>query len=657
MRWTNHLAGESSPYLAQHAHNPVDWRPWDEDALETARRDDKPVFLSIGYSACHWCHVMERESFEDEAVAELLNRYFVPIKVDREERPDLDAVYMGAVQALTGSGGWPLNVFLTPELKPFFGGTYFPQANFKELLSKIASLWRERRDDLARSAEALTSALQSRSPESAPAAGQMSRQALDNAVAVCAQAFDSKWGGFGDAPKFPSCGVLAALLREGHDARRMAELTLDKMAMGGICDQVGGGFHRYAVDRRWLVPHFEKMLYDNALLAQVYSEAWLLTKKPLYRKAAVGTLDYLLRDMRDPGGAFHASEDADSEGGEGLFYLWTPGEIIAALGEADGAAFIRHYGVTEQGNFEGRNLLNGIGMDGGELEAKLERVRALRPRPGKDDKILADWNGLAISALAKGHRAFGDGRYLDAALKAARFVEGQMQRDGELLHVFRAGVAKQPGFLDDYAFTLNARLDLFEASHDVHWLRAARNLADRMTKLFWDDHAGHFNSTSAQHHDLIYSPMTLQDTSVPSGNAIAALALFKLSRFLDAGDYQDLGVKVLRSVYPLALKYPLGFPHSLVALAFHLGSGMEVVVVGPSGDPGTVALLAVVNAVFLPDAVTVHCDPAELPELSQELPLLQGERMVDGKPTAYVCANSACSAPLHSAAELLKALT
>ena len=602
---TNRLAGETSPYLLQHAHNPVDWYPWGEAAFAKARKEHKPIFLSIGYSACHWCHVMERESFESREVAAILNTEFVSIKVDREERPDVDRIYMTAVQMMTGSGGLPLSVFLTPDLKPFFGGTYFPpedrfgRPGFKSLLTQITGLWRDQRAEItkraAHAAEAISLHLDGMPAgtaavalETAPdAVADNARARISDAVEALVYSYDQKWGGFGSQPKFPPSGTLGLLMRRyvrrgDEKLLRMVTHTLDRMAYGGMYDQIGGGFHRYSVDRKWLVPHFEKMLYDNALLAKHYLEAYQLTKRPLYRRIATETLDYVIREMTDSSGGFHSSEDADSEGEEGKFYVWSAPEIKKALGN-DAALFSRYYGVTAHGNFEGRNILsvrdglesfaraektpaNSLEKQLTALRKKLLGVRAKRVRPGKDDKVLSAWNGLMISSLAKGYQVLGEKRFLKAAQAAAGFMASTMMDDeSHLFRTYRRGKARIPGYLDDYANMANAFLDLYEASLDPRWLTAADGLAARMIELFWDEKGHGFYFASARHKNLLARAKPYTDGSTPSGNSTAVLALLRLAGLRNRQDYRLKAVQTVQAAMRAVGKYPRAYPFMLYA--------------------------------------------------------------------------------------------
>jgi len=679
---TNRLAKETSPYLLQHAHNPVDWYPWGTEALELARRENKIIFLSIGYSACHWCHVMERESFEDPETAAILNAHFVAIKVDREERPDLDEIYMTAVQMMTGGGGWPLSVFLTPELKPFYGGTYFPPEDrhgmpgFKRVLTALADLWREKPEDVARDAENVVRALQAQVTPSLSRAGGLDKSVFVQAAAELRSTFDPAWGGFGSAPKFPPCAAIALLLRQHRqsgekDLLDMATVTLDRMALGGLYDQIGGGFHRYSTDAQWLVPHFEKMLYDNALLTQVYLEAWQATRKTLYRRIATETLDYVLRDMTDAHGGFHSAEDADSEGQEGKFYVWRPGEIRAVLGEEDGTLFCGYYGVSNAGNFEGENILhvpNDISefarrrqVSAGDLEKrlaplrqKLREVRERRVRPGKDDKVLSAWNGMMISALARGYQVLGEDRFLKAAQRAADFVLTTMMRDGLLLRSYRSGSGKEqegqaklPAYLDDYAQMANALVDLYEATFDLRWLSAADELSQKMVADFWDAKDAGFFYTSAAHKNLLVRTKPYYDGVVPSGNAAAAFVLLRLAKLLDNADYAGQAGAVLSGLQESLHAQPRAHLNLLCAADFHLRPTREIAIAGKPASDAAKRFLQVIHARFIPNKVLACLEPGA-PDA--------GATMIGGKTTVYVCEHFVCKRPVVDAAELAKIL-
>ena len=684
MQHTNRLIDSTSPYLLQHAHNPVDWRPWGEEALALARAEDRPIFLSIGYSSCHWCHVMEKESYEDEATAAVLNEHFVSIKVDREERPDLDELYMTAVQVMAGQGGWPLNVFLTPDLKPFYGGTYFPPEDrmglpgFRRVLRSVAEAYRKDRAKIQAGGDQMIETLRRATALAAPAAGAaLDARPIDAALRQWGDSFDAEWGGFGRAPKFPQATVLRLLmarhLRTG-DRRTldMVTVTLDRMARGGMYDQAGGGFHRYSVDSRWLVPHFEKMLYDNALLAVAYMEAYQLTGNDLYSGVAGETLDYLLREMADPRGGFHSAQDADTDGEEGKFYVWTPAEFAAAVGPEDADLLGRYYGVTAEGNFEGKSILHvpvppeefarRFKLDPADFgsriglakRALLDARQSGRTRPGQDDKVLADWNALAISALARGYRATGSPRFRDAAVRAARFILAEMTGPDGLRHAWRGGRSHTPAFLDDHAFLLAALVDLYEATYDSAWICEARTLADRMNERFWDAEAGGFFGTPAGQSDVLLRLKRGYDGPTPSGNAAAALALLRLARLTDHRPYADRAEAVLRAFQAEIERAPTAAAGLLLALDWHLGPVQEIAVVGPAGADETRNLLEAVGRRYLPHAVTAHLDPsaADAAARTDALPLLRNRPPVSGHAAAYVCENFACRPPVLSAEAL-----
>ena len=660
-RSPNRLIHATSPYLLQHAHNPVDWHPWGPEALARARQEDKPIFLSIGYSACHWCHVMERESFEDEAVAQVLNAHFIPIKVDREERPDLDDLYMSAVQAITGRGGWPMSVWLTPGLKPFFGGTYFPPTarhgspGFTQLLQGIQRAWSERRADVEADGQRLVEAM-ARGAQSQPGDQLPSEEVFGAALTQLRGAFDPRWGGFGSAPKFPQVMASLLLYRRGTGAdRAMAGRTLDAMWEGGMFDHLGGGFSRYSVDAQWLVPHFEKMLYDNAQLATGYLAAFQATGEARYGQVARETLDYLLRDLQDPAGGFHSSEDADSEGEEGKFYVFSPGEVAAALGPADGERFCRAYGVAAQGNFEhGASVLHRFDAAPGTdftalagLRQRLLAVRDRRLRPAKDDKVIAAWNGLALSALARGYQVLGDRRYLEAATALAAFLRRELWQDGTLLRIWRRGQAHTPGFLEDYGAVAGGLVDLYEAGFDAAWLRWAGELGEALLARFQDPEEGGFYGSATGAQELLFRQKPLYDGALPSGNTLAAGALLRLARHLDRADFQASAEGSLRCAAPALELAPLAFLGMLSVLDFALAPPLDIVIAGDPGDPRTQALLGAANGKWLPNRLLslVAADPA--------LPLHGGR---DSRlPSAYVCRDRSCAAPVDSA-EALAAL-
>jgi len=679
---TNRLVNSSSPYLLQHAHNPVDWYPWGREAIGKAKREQKPIFLSIGYSACHWCHVMERESFENEEIARLLNEHFVCIKVDREERPDLDEIYMTAVQLMTGSGGWPMSVFLTPELKPFYGGTYFPpedrwgRPGFKRILKQLATAYRDRPEDIEKSTTQILSAMKRAAIDATDSAGVPGQGLIQKAVAQLRSRFDAEWGGFSPAPKFPSPGSISLLLRYHRrtgdaDALHMVTVTLDRMAYGGVYDQLGGGFHRYSVDREWLVPHFEKMLYDNAQLAVVYLEAFLVTNKPLYRRIAKETLDYVLHEMTDESGGFHSALDADSEGEEGRYYVWDADEIDRLLPPEDASLFREYYGVTPRGNFEGRNILHvplppeefaahrGIEpdawltrLDG--MRRQLLAARARRVPPRRDDKILTDWNGLMISAFARGYRVLGDRAYREAGERAADFILREMRADdGSLLHAHRAGRSHITGCLDDYAFLTRSLLDLYQITFDIRWTESAEQFADTMVARFWDGEGGFF-SVAAGQPDVILRTKGAQDNATPAGNSVAAEALFMLAKLTQDEDRLSRAERTLSAFGGSAQRFPSAFSSLLCAADLYHGPTREVAILGRRGAEPTNALLRCVWRRYLPNTAVAMLDPSSpnAAEITAAVPLLASRTAVGDNSTAYVCRDFACERPVTTADEL-----
>jgi len=670
----NRLANETSPYLLQHANNPVDWYPWGEEALQRSKNEDKPILLSIGYSACHWCHVMERESFEDEATALLMNEYFVSIKVDREERPDLDAVYMEAVQMLTGSGGWPMTVFLTPEGKPFYGGTYFPPVDrfnmpgFPRLLESVARSYRDSRSEIDRVTNQITEQL-GRTGQIPKGDSPVTVETLHQAYTVLATNFDYQNGGHGTAPKFPQAMNLEVLLRyyrHGYNDRalEMVDLTLEKMARGGIYDQIAGGFARYSTDAYWLVPHFEKMLYDNALLSRLYLHAHQATGRGMYRRIAEETLDYILREMTGPEGGFYSATDADSEGEEGKFFVWTPAEIESVLGDEAGI-FSGFFGVTQAGNFEGNNILNikqkasdyarqqGIALE--RLVDVVERgknslltEREKRVHPLLDDKVLASWNGMMLRSFSEAGSALSREDYLDAAIKNASFLLETMRPHGKLLRTYRAGQAKLSGFLEDYSFVADGLLALYEATFNQRWLAASVDLADRMIQLFWDDGVGGFYDTSIEHDQLVVRPRDVLDNAQPCGGSVATEVLLKLAVITGNEEYRVKAATPLRTLKDLMGRAPAGTGQWLAALDFYVSTPKEVVIIGPREDSKTAALLQTVNGNFHPNKVLVGAEN----EGEHGLPLLESRGMINGEPTAYVCENYTCQLPVTTPEEL-----
>jgi len=626
----NRLAQATSPYLLQHADNPVDWHPWGEEALARAAAEDRPILLSVGYAACHWCHVMAHESFEDEQTAARMNELFVNVKVDREERPDLDALYMDAVVTLTGHGGWPMTVFLTPEGEPFYGGTYFPPEprhglpSFRQILEAVAEAYRDRRGDVTRTAEELVAAIRSGS-EARPSTDPLTESIVGDAVRGLARVFDPVWGGFGGAPKFPPASALELLMRRGE--LDMVSRTLDAMAAGGMYDLVGGGFHRYSVDERWLAPHFEKMLYDNALLVPAYLHGWLLTGTARYREIVEETVEYMLRELALPEGAFASSQDADTEGVEGLTYTWTPDEAwpdVAPLLEP----------------FEhGRSIIRGDLT--AETRARLLAIRAERPQPGRDDKAIASWNGLALAALAETGRRLDRPDWLDAARRLADFLLGPLSTDGRLRRSFRAGRATGTGYLDDYANAAHGFYELHMATGELRWLEESRRLALVAVDLFADDERGGFFMTPADGERLVARTKDLDDNPIPSGNSMLAYVLLRLSRIYGEDELERRAVSVFRLLAPSLARTPSFFAWTLCALDLHFSPPREIAIVGrPEDDVARAALAA-----FDPNAV-VAFGPAD------GVPLLEGKTRVDGKPTVYVCERFACQAPITEPAEL-----
>jgi uncharacterized protein YyaL (SSP411 family) len=649
----NRLASETSPYLLQHKDNPVHWEPWDEQALARAKAEDKPILVSIGYSACHWCHVMERESFEDPAVAAAMNERFVCIKVDREERPDVDALYMEAVQAMTGHGGWPLNAFLTPEGVPYYAGTYYPpeprhgMPSWTQVVEGVSHAWHEQRDQIMETAERMVERLRASQAMRAPDA-ELDPAELDAAVATLRRAYDGRDGGWGGAPKFPSASAIEFLLARGE--REMALHTLRRMAAGGIHDQVGGGFARYSIDAQWVVPHFEKMLYDNALLARAYLHAWQVSDEPLFRRVATSTLDWALRELRQPEGGFASALDADSEGVEGKFYVWSVDEVRAALEPALADAAIAHFGMSEHGNFEGTNILVRATADPPELDAikaRLLEAREERVRPGLDDKRLTSWNALMISALADAGSALEREEYLDAAVACAEFVLRDLHdADGRLLRSYNHGRAKQPAFLEDHAFLLEALLDLYEATFDPRWFGEAERLAGEILERFADAEHGGFFFTPSDGEVLMSRRKELEDTPIPSGQSSAAYGLLRLARLTGEARWEDAALGVLRLLHTVAGQYPTAFGHVLQALDFQLSDVREVAIVGPGAAP----LERVLRGAFRPHVVSAG-GPAD------GVPLLAGREPVDGRAAAYVCERFSCRRPVTEPEELEALLT
>ncbi len=691
--YTNRLIDATSPYLLQHAHNPVDWFPWCDEALAKARNENKPIFLSIGYAACHWCHVMERESFESPEIAVVLNQHFVAIKVDREERPDIDSIYMTATQIMTGSGGWPMSVFLTPDLKPFYAGTYFPprtmmgRPSFRTVLESIIGAWNTRHDDVLESAEKMTLYVRQSTSMRTGAPNAPTPALLAAAAGELLESFDPHDGGFGHAPKFPPHAAIELLFRRygasgDISIRDAALLTLRKMANGGIYDHVGGGFHRYSVDEGWLVPHFEKMLYDNAQLAPLYLSAYQITRDPFYRRIAEETFTYILRDMTNPEGGFYSSEDADSDGQEGRFYLWTHGEITGILGEEDAALFNAYYNVRPEGNFtshesyhSGLNILHiteepqefakkhalsakGLETRLAAMREQLRAVRSQRVRPGLDDKILTSWNALMIGALAQGYQVLGKKTLLNAAVKAAKFLLTHMKDGNRLLRSHRNGESRYEAYLDDYAFLVPALLDLYEATFDVQWLDAARDVAGAMFLNFWDREEGGFFFTSSRHKHLLARDKPVFDAAEPSGNAMAAYGLLRLAKLSGETEYFEKAERILRINHVNLETTPRAQLKMLCAADFYLNPPKEIAIAGKAGSRGVRALFTALHRHYVPNKVVAFIEPdaADAQRLRDTVPLLNAKTALGGEATVYVCKDFACRQPVTSPEALVELL-
>jgi uncharacterized protein YyaL (SSP411 family) len=679
---TNRLIHETSPYLVQHAHNPVDWYPWGPEALQASEKSGKPILLSIGYSACHWCHVMERESFENEETAALMNENFINIKVDREERPDLDQIYMSAVQMMTGSGGWPMTMFLTPKGLPFFGGTYFPPedrynlAGFPRVLMGVADFYRSRPDEVIATTGSMLGDLR-KIGLPAPATDSPSVELLDAATQAIARNFDPRNGGFGGAPKFPAPMNLDFLLRTYHRTGDEALLsmvlfTCRKMADGGIYDQLGGGFHRYATDARWLVPHFEKMLYDNAQLARLYLHVFQVTGDEYFQRVAEETLDYVVREMTDADGGFYSTQDADSEGHEGKFFIWSLKEITDLLGEADAQVFADYYDVTPAGNFEGENILNirrsldevaaDHAIEPAELAVILDRSRQKlfterekRIKPDRDEKVLTAWNGLMLAAFAEAAAILDRDDYLQIARNNAAFLLANLQAEGLLLRTYKDGQAKLNGYQEDYAYLADALIALYETTGELRWLEEARRLTDVMTAEFWDTAEGGFFFTGNSHETLIVRSKDYFDNATPSGNSVAADVLLRLAIFFDDDGYRRKAVSLFRVLAGSLRRYGSAFGRALCALDFHLSKPLEIALIGSiSHDEGD-RLTREVWRNYLPNKVVAQSDDSQGGQ-AETIPLLRGRIMIDGKPTAYVCQNYTCQQPVSAAAELASQL-
>jgi uncharacterized protein YyaL (SSP411 family) len=689
---TNRLIHEKSPYLVQHASNPVDWYPWVDEAFKKAKKEDRPIFLSIGYSTCHWCHVMEQESFEDEDVARLMNEHFVSIKVDREERPDIDHVYMKICQMITGRGGWPLTIFMTPDKKPFFAGTYFPkkgrfnQIGMMELIPRIGELWKTQRRDLLASAEKIVLALGQQTFQ--PGGKSLNESVLNAAFQQLVQGFDAHYGGFSQAPKFPTPHNLTFLLRywkrTGNDsALHMVEKTLQAMRRGGIYDHIGYGFHRYSTDARWLLPHFEKMLYDQALLAMAYTEAYLATKNDAYRKTADEIFAYVLRDMTSPDGTFYSAEDADSEGEEGKFYTWRWEELEKHLGTEDLAFISRVFNIEKSGNFSaevsgtktGANILHltlhieetakefkisfrDLELRMENLQTKLFKIREKRQRPLRDDKILTDWNGLMIAALAKAARAFNRQDYIESAEKASDFIFSIMrQKDGQLLHRHREGESQICAYADDYAFMIWGEIELYEASFKESHLSRALELNDTFLRHFWDDKNGAFFFTPDTSDTLFIRQMESYDGATPSSNSVAMLNLLRLSRLTGSSEFEEKASRISDCFSRNVVNHPSAYTQMLCAIDLAIGPSYEVIIAGVPGAKETQQMIRTIQEKFVPNAAVLFV-PAnkDKPEIFQLAPFTRQQRTQKGHAVAYVCSNFTCRQPTSDPVQMLRFL-
>ncbi|MDW0122103.1 MAG: thioredoxin domain-containing protein [Nitrososphaeraceae archaeon] len=690
----NRLAKETSPYLLQHAYNPVEWYPWGKEALQKAKLEDRPIFLSIGYSACHWCHVMAHESFEDKEVAMIMNEKFINIKVDREERPDLDDIYQRACQLATGTGGWPLSVFLTPDQKPFYVGTYFPKdgsshynmPGFRNILLQLADAYKNKKDDVQAASSEFTQSLSQTAMDLVVRAEitektKLERSILDEAAVGLLQMGDRIYGGFGHAPKFPNASNLMFLLRYYDISainrfRDFVIFTADKMAEGGIHDHLGGGFARYATDQKWLVPHFEKMLYDNALLSQMYAELYQITKAEPYMHIIRKTLDYVIREMTHPDGGLYSAQDADSEGEEGKFYLWKKNEIESVIDDENVTnIFCEHYGVTQGGNFEGKNILNvrvpiinlakkynktpeQIAQILRGASAKLFAAREERVKPGRDEKILTSWNGLMISGFARGYAVSGDTKYLQAAKNAVNFIENKLaSNDGRLKRTFKDGQSKLNAYLEDYAFYVGGLLDLFAANSKQEYLDKSIRYTDFMLQHFWDDKEGNLFFTSDDHEQLISRTKSFYDLAMPSGNSMAASNLLRLYHYTQNNSYLDRAVRIMKAGSQSAAENPFGFGQMLNSIYLYVKKPVEIAVFSSDDNSNTnnSSLVPWLNRQFLPGSMIAIVHPRELAKL-QYYPFFKGREAEGGRETAFVCKDFTCSPPIRSIEELERQL-
>lgn len=678
---TNRLANEKSPYLLQHANNPVDWYPWGDEAFSKAKSENKPIFLSIGYSTCHWCHVMEGESFEDHEVAELMNKTFVSIKVDKEERPDIDNIYMAVCQAMTGSGGWPLTIMMTPEKKPFFSATYIPKESkygrtgMMDLIKKVDHLWKTDKEALITSAEKLASGLQNIYEEES--GESVDKHVLEEAVRDLSSMFDGEYGGFGSAPKFPSPHNLLFLLRDykknnNKNSLKMVTKTLDAMAMGGIFDHIGYGFHRYSTDRKWLLPHFEKMLYDQAMIAMAYVETYQATQNDKYKITADRIFEYVMNDMKSKEGAFYSAEDADSEGVEGKFYVWTVDEIRKVLNAHDAELAIKVYGIRDKGNFrdeaigklEGLNILHLEEEIDDDLKPRIDTIRMQlkairdkRVRPLRDEKILADWNGLMIGALAKAGRVFGNEEYIKIARIAADFFINSIRENGRLLHRYIDGEWNFSGNIDDYVFLTFGLIELYEATFDVKYAKEAFSLNNEAIRLFWDDSKGGFYFTPEDGENIIIRTKEVYDGAIPSGNSIALLNLIKLSRISGDTKLERYIIDLEKAFSRTIERAPLGYTAFLSGIEYLLGKSYEIVICGDRNSEDTKNMIRALNKEFIPNKVVVF-NPinGDNSEITKIAPYIENEKAVGGKATAYICKNFACGMPITNAVQMVKSL-
>lgn len=681
-RPANRLLDETSPYLQQHAYNPVDWFPWGEEAIEKSRAENKPIFLSIGYSACHWCHVMEHESFENDDIAAIMNEHFVNIKVDREERPDLDQIYMNAVVALTQRGGWPMSVFLTPDLKPFFGGTYWPpkarigMPGFTDILNRVQTVWKDREAELMQGADELTSAVQQMGQVRSGEA-ELDESLLSNALRELISSTDTQDGGFGTAPKFPHPMDLRVLLRvaqreQSEDGIRMARLTLDKMAAGGIYDHLGGGFHRYATDTKWLIPHFEKMLYDNALLIPGYLEAWQITREPRYQEVVRNSIDYILREMTQPEGGFYSTQDADSEGEEGKFFVWQRGEVEQLLGD-DAELFCACYDVTAPGNWEGKTILQRIlsdddaadkfGQTNDVVKEKLARSRQTlleqretRIAPGRDDKILTSWNGLMIAAMAHAGSVLDESSYVQHACEAYEFIKKNLcNENGRLQHAWKDGRARFAGCLDDYSGLIDGLVELFLATLEPAYLEDAERLAVDMLRLFQDEKTGGLFFTADDHEQLIARNVDTQDNATPSGNGLAATALMKLGRLTGNREFEDAAERILKLLSGQMARIPLVSGQSLMAFDLYQGPTYEAVFFPGADDDANETVRQLSQTMFLPRVFWIEATE-ELRQFGRLMPLFSDRNVIDGQPTLYLCERGRCELPVSGVEKIQERL-